>query len=233
MRRTIANRLRESVDTAVHFTVMDEADVSELDVLRKKLAAASGEKVSFLPFVCSAVARALSEQYGVLNATVDDANEEIIQHRSVHLGIATDTESGLMVPVIRDADRMGVLEIGRHIGRDRGRGPEPEHPPRSAHGFDVHDHQCRQLRRAVRDARDQLPRGGHPGGGARPRGDGRRQGRLVPRGQAAAAEPRVRSPCRRWRDRGVVPGEGCRAAAGAGAALGAGACLKQTLPATR
>ncbi|MFG0259675.1 MAG: 2-oxo acid dehydrogenase subunit E2 [Phycisphaerales bacterium JB041] len=116
VRRTIANRLRESVDTAVHFTVMDEADVSDLDVLRKKLAAASGEKVSFLPFVCSAVARALSEQFGVLNATVDDPNEEIVQHRSVHLGIATDTESGLMVPVIRDADRMGVLEIGRHIG---------------------------------------------------------------------------------------------------------------------
>lgn len=116
VRRTIANRLRESVDTAVHFTVMDEADVSDLDVLRKKLAAASGEKVSFLPFVCSAVARALSEQFGVLNATVDDPNEEIIQHRSVHLGIATDTESGLMVPVIRDADRMGVLEIGRQIG---------------------------------------------------------------------------------------------------------------------
>ena len=116
VRRTIANRLRESVDTAVHFTVMDEADVSDLDVLRKKLAAASSEKVSFLPFVCSAVARALSEQFGVLNATVDDPNEEIIQHRSVHLGIATDTESGLMVPVIRDADRMGVLEIGRQIG---------------------------------------------------------------------------------------------------------------------
>ncbi len=116
VRRTIANRLRESVDTSVHFTVMDEADVSDLDTLRKKLAAASGEKVSYLPFVCSAVARALSEQFGVLNATVDDPNSEIIQHRSVHLGIATDTETGLMVPVIRDADRMGVLEIGRHIG---------------------------------------------------------------------------------------------------------------------
>ncbi|MDQ7014024.1 MAG: dihydrolipoamide acetyltransferase family protein [Planctomycetota bacterium] len=116
VRRTIANRLRESVDTSVHFTVMDEADVSDLDTLRKKLAAASGEKVSFLPFVCSAVARALSEQFGVLNATVDDPNSEIIQHRSVHLGIATDTETGLMVPVIRDADRMGVLEIGRQIG---------------------------------------------------------------------------------------------------------------------
>lgn len=116
VRRTIAGRLRESVDTAVHFTVMDEADVSELDILRKKLASASGEKVSFLPFVCSAVCRALTEQFGVLNATVDDKAEEITQHRSVHLGIATDTGSGLMVPVIRDADRLGVLEIGRHIG---------------------------------------------------------------------------------------------------------------------
>ncbi len=116
VRRTIAGRLRESVDTAVHFTVMDEADVSDLDTLRKTLGAASGEKVSFLPFVCSAVVRALTEQFGVMNATVDDTAEEITQHRSVHLGIATDTESGLMVPVIRDADRLGVLEIGRHIG---------------------------------------------------------------------------------------------------------------------
>lgn len=116
IRRKIASRLRESVDTAVHFTVMDEADVSDLDTLRKKLAAASGEKVSFLPFVCAAVSRALTEQFGVLNATVDDAAEEITQHRSVHLGIAIDTESGLMVPVIRDADRLGVLEVGRHIG---------------------------------------------------------------------------------------------------------------------
>lgn len=115
VRRKIAERLRASVDTAVHFTVMDEADVSELDALRKQLAAASGEKLSFLPFVCSAVARALTAQFGALNATVDEAAGDIIQHRSVHLGIATDTESGLMVPVVRDVDRLGVLEIGRHI----------------------------------------------------------------------------------------------------------------------
>lgn len=122
VRRTIANRLRESINQAVHFTVMDEADVSALDSLRRKLAAASGEKVSFLPFVCSAVARVLgNSQFRPLNATVDekpgDANYDasIIQHRSVHLGIATDTESGLMVPVIRDSDRLGVLEIGRAV----------------------------------------------------------------------------------------------------------------------
>lgn len=115
VRRVIANRLRQSVDRAVHFTVMDEADVTALDGLRKKLGAASGEKVSFLPFVCAAVARVLSGEFGALNATVDDDRSEIIQHRAVHLGIATDTENGLMVPVLPDCDRLGVLEISRQI----------------------------------------------------------------------------------------------------------------------
>jgi len=115
VRRKIAERLRSSVDTAVHFTVMDEADVTELDALRRQLAAASGEKVSYLPFVCSAVCRTLTGSFGALNATVDEQAGEIVQHRSVHMGIATDTESGLMVPVIRDCDRMGVLEISRQI----------------------------------------------------------------------------------------------------------------------
>jgi pyruvate dehydrogenase E2 component (dihydrolipoamide acetyltransferase) len=122
VRRTIAARLRESVNQAVHFNVMDEADVSALDTLRRKLAAASGEKVSFLPFVASAVCRVLSTaEFRAMNATVDekpgdDAYEAaIIQHRAVHLGIATDTDSGLMVPVIRDCDALGVLEIGREI----------------------------------------------------------------------------------------------------------------------
>lgn len=122
VRRTIANRLRESVNQAVHFNVMDEADVSALDGLRKKLAAASGEKVSFLPFVAAAVCRVLTrDDFRALNATVDekpgDASAEafIVQHRAVHLGVATDTDSGLMVPVVRDCDALGVLEIGRHI----------------------------------------------------------------------------------------------------------------------
>lgn len=117
VRRTIANRLKESIAQTVHFTVMDEADATALDHLRRKLAAASGEKVSFLPFVASAVCRVLQDpRFRVLNSTTDDKAEEIIQHRSVHLGIATDTDSGLMVPVIRDTDRLGVLEISRGIG---------------------------------------------------------------------------------------------------------------------
>ncbi len=115
VRRTIANRLKQSVASTVHFTVMDEADVSALDTLRRKLAGASGEKVSFLPFVAAAVCRCLAGEFKAFNSTTDDAAEEIIRHKGVHLGIATDTDNGLMVPVLRDADRLGVLQISRQI----------------------------------------------------------------------------------------------------------------------
>jgi len=123
VRRNIAQRLRQSVDRAVHFTVMDEADISALDLLRKKLSAASGERVSVLPFVASAVCRVLSDgRFRGMNSTVDEkegadgqVETEVVGYRAVHLGIATDTDNGLMVPVIRDADALGVLEIARSI----------------------------------------------------------------------------------------------------------------------
>lgn len=114
VRRTIAMRLRQSMDTAVHFTVMDEADCTTLDGERARLSAASGEKLSYLPFVMSAVCRAL-KQFPALNATVDDANEEIVRHAVVHMGVAADTEQGLSVPVIPNTDAMGVLQIGREV----------------------------------------------------------------------------------------------------------------------
>lgn len=117
VRRTIANRLRESVNTAVHFTVVDEADVTLLDDYRRQLAEQTGVKLSLLPFVGVAVCRALSGRFGALNARVDDANEEIVQHAAVHLGIATDTDSGLMVPVIPDADRMDAVTLAQRIAQ--------------------------------------------------------------------------------------------------------------------
>jgi pyruvate dehydrogenase E2 component (dihydrolipoamide acetyltransferase) len=121
VRKTIAEHLRHSVNHAIHYTVMDEADVSSLDELRRKLMATSNEKISFLPFVAFAISRVLSGRLGEhlrrLNSTVDDEKQEIVQHRDIHLGIATDTDIGLMVPVIRNAERMGVLEISRHIAR--------------------------------------------------------------------------------------------------------------------
>jgi len=113
-RRTIANRLRQSIDTAVHFTVMDEAEITPLDRVRKQTQAASGEKLSYLPFVVSAVCRAM-QAFPALNATVNDEAGEVTRHAAVHIGIATDTEHGLSVPVIPDADTLGVLQVGRHV----------------------------------------------------------------------------------------------------------------------
>jgi pyruvate dehydrogenase E2 component (dihydrolipoamide acetyltransferase) len=93
---------------------MDDADVTALDDVRKRVGAASGEKISYLPFVAAAVMRAL-RQHPALNAHIDDDREEIIRYPVVHLGIAADTEHGLTVPVIPNADMLGVLELGRHI----------------------------------------------------------------------------------------------------------------------
>jgi pyruvate dehydrogenase E2 component (dihydrolipoamide acetyltransferase) len=132
VRKAIAEHLRYSVSHAVHYTVMDEADVTALDHLRRKLVAASNEKISLLPFVAFAVCRVLtgSKQFARINSTVDDETEEIVQHRAVHLGVATDTEAGLMVPVIRNAHRLGALEISRRIAemakgaRERSLSPE-------------------------------------------------------------------------------------------------------------
>jgi pyruvate/2-oxoglutarate dehydrogenase complex dihydrolipoamide acyltransferase (E2) component len=134
VRRTIAQKLRESVNTAVHFTVMDEADVTDLDALRREIAAQTGEKISFLPFIAAAVCRAIAPAaggaFGALNARVDEAAQEIVQYGAVHLGIATDTDSGLMVPVIRDAHTMRAVDLGRAIAqtaasaRDRSIGRE-------------------------------------------------------------------------------------------------------------
>lgn len=117
VRRTIANKLRESVGTAVHFTVVDEADVTALDDYRRQLTEQTGVKLSLLPFVGVAVARALAGRFGALNARVDDPNEQIVQYAAVHLGIATDTESGLMVPVIPHADRMDAVTLAQQIAQ--------------------------------------------------------------------------------------------------------------------
>lgn len=115
IRRKIAQALRNSVDTAVHFTVMDDADVTMLDYTRRELAQQSGQKVSFLPFIARAVCRVLSEGFGALNARTDDDANKVVQHAGVHLGIAADTDNGLMVPVVRDAHALGVIDLQKQI----------------------------------------------------------------------------------------------------------------------
>jgi pyruvate dehydrogenase E2 component (dihydrolipoamide acetyltransferase) len=111
VRRKIAQALHQSVQTAVHFTVVDEADVTALDQKRREYAAVLGRKLSFLPFIMAAVCRAL-RRHPALNANVDDQNEEIITRAAINLGCAVDTEHGLMVPVIHGADGKSIIELG-------------------------------------------------------------------------------------------------------------------------
>ena len=110
IRRKIAQALDLSVKTAVHFTVVDEADVTALNIKRAEYTRVLGRKLSLLPYVMLATCKAL-RQHPSLNANVDDPNDEILIKEVINLGCAVDTDHGLMVPVIDRADTRGVVEL--------------------------------------------------------------------------------------------------------------------------
>lgn len=117
MRRTIARRMAQSKFTAPHVTVMDEVDATELVEVRKwakPMAEQREIKLTYLPFVIKALTAALRE-FPTLNASIDDEKEEIIIKKYYHMGIATATEDGLVVPVVRDVDRKSIFQLADEI----------------------------------------------------------------------------------------------------------------------
>ncbi|MGV3488877.1 MAG: dihydrolipoamide acetyltransferase family protein [Tuberibacillus sp.] len=117
VRKVISNAMVHSKHTAPHVTLMDEVDVTKTVAHRKQFkeeAAAQGIKLTYLPYVVKALVSALRE-FPTLNASIDDANEEIVYKHYYNIGIATDTENGLMVPVIKDADRKSMYQIAKEI----------------------------------------------------------------------------------------------------------------------
>jgi pyruvate dehydrogenase E2 component (dihydrolipoamide acetyltransferase) len=110
VRRKIAEALSHSLRTAAHFGVTNEADVTALNAKRKEYSAVIGKNLSYTPFVLTAVCRALRE-HPALNANVDDQKQEILVKGVINLGVAVDTEHGLMVAVIRDADKLSVVQL--------------------------------------------------------------------------------------------------------------------------
>jgi pyruvate dehydrogenase E2 component (dihydrolipoamide acetyltransferase) len=117
LRRTIARNLKTSQQVTVPVTGMDEADITELWELRKREKQALQEKgihLTFLPFFIKAVQHSLVE-HPRLNASVDESREEVIIKKYYHIGVAVDTPEGLMVPVVRNADRKTVLELAAEI----------------------------------------------------------------------------------------------------------------------
>jgi pyruvate dehydrogenase E2 component (dihydrolipoamide acetyltransferase) len=119
MRRRIAEGMVKSNTTAVHYTYVEQIDVTKLVALReqaKKAAAAEGVQLSYLPFIVKAVLRAL-RKFPIVNAELDEANARIILKKRYSIGIATATDQGLTVPVVHDADKLSLLDIAAEISR--------------------------------------------------------------------------------------------------------------------
>ncbi|UUL81821.1 dihydrolipoamide acetyltransferase family protein [Sphingomonas qomolangmaensis] len=118
MRRRIAENMAASKRAIPHFTYVDEIDVTALEEMRADLNANRGgrPKLTMLPLLIVAICRTIPD-FPMLNARYDDEAGVVTRHGSVHLGMATQTDAGLMVPVIRDAQDKNVWQLASEIGR--------------------------------------------------------------------------------------------------------------------
>ncbi len=117
LRQVIARRMLENWNAIPHVTQFDDADFTRLNELRKKYAAAyeaKGSKLTLTPLVLKAVAATL-KKHPMFNSSLDEVANEIILKDYIHLGIAVDTDAGLIVPVIRDVDKKSVLELAKEL----------------------------------------------------------------------------------------------------------------------
>ena len=117
IRRTIAAHMTKSATVIPHVTNFDDADVTDLDALRKTVPQGmlgANVKLTTMRFVMKAVAEAL-RRHPLVNASLDDENGQIVYKQYVHLGVAVDTPRGLVVPVMRNVDRMSIPEIARGL----------------------------------------------------------------------------------------------------------------------
>lgn len=117
MRKAIAKAMVNSKYTAPHVTLMDEIDVQELWDHRKKfkeIAAEQGTKLTFLPYVVKALVSAL-KKYPALNTSFNEEAGEVVHKHYWNIGIAADTDKGLLVPVVKHADRKSIFEISDEI----------------------------------------------------------------------------------------------------------------------
>jgi 2-oxoisovalerate dehydrogenase E2 component (dihydrolipoyl transacylase) len=114
VRRLIAQKMERSWREIPHVTTFHPADATWLEALRRELTEESGVKVSGLAVIVRALVEILRD-HPKLNSTFDADAEEIVLRRSYHVGIAADTDRGLVVPVVRDADRKGIVTLAREV----------------------------------------------------------------------------------------------------------------------
>ncbi|WP_407370427.1 dihydrolipoyllysine-residue acetyltransferase [Carnobacterium sp.] len=126
MRKAIAKAMVNSKATAPHVTLFDEVDSTKLMAHRKHfkdIAASKGVKLTFLPYVVKAIVSVL-RKYPALNASIDDSTNEIVYKHYFNIGIATDTDRGLFVPVVKDADAKSIFSIASEITELSGKATE-------------------------------------------------------------------------------------------------------------
>jgi pyruvate dehydrogenase E2 component (dihydrolipoamide acetyltransferase) len=141
LRRVIADHMVHSKHTAAHTLHVDEADLTELVALRasaKEKAAERGLKLTYLPFFVRAVCYAL-KKFPYMNASLDDAAHEIILKKDYNIGIAANTDAGLVVPVVHHADRKTIFELAAEIGAlaDKARSGKLSHDDISGGTFTI------------------------------------------------------------------------------------------------
>ncbi|MGD9253760.1 MAG: dihydrolipoamide acetyltransferase family protein [Holophagae bacterium] len=118
LRKVIANAMRQSKQHSAHVTHVDEADVTDLVAHYKRAKPAieesTGVRFTLLPFFVKALVATLKD-YPIFNASVDEEKQEILYKKYFNIGIAVDTPEGLIVPVIRDADRKDMVELAAEV----------------------------------------------------------------------------------------------------------------------
>lgn len=117
IRKAIARNMSLSKHNAAHMTLLDEAEVDELVALRGRLKAeaeARGVRLTYMPFILKAVTEAL-KRHRTFNAELDLEGGRVVYKKYYNLGVAVDAEEGLVVPVIRDADRLSLTELARRV----------------------------------------------------------------------------------------------------------------------
>jgi pyruvate dehydrogenase E2 component (dihydrolipoamide acetyltransferase) len=118
IRRKTAEHLSSAWNTIPHVTQHDKADITALEALRKQYspqAEKAGGKLTMTAIALKIVAAAL-RKFPQFNSSIDVARNEIVYKKSIHVGVAADTERGLLVPVIRDVDRKGVMQLAAELG---------------------------------------------------------------------------------------------------------------------
>lgn len=117
LRKAIYNSMTVSKSTIPHFTFVDEVEMDKLIALRASVkddAAEAGVKITYLPFIVKAVCLAL-KKFPIMNTSVDDEAGEIVYKNRYNIGIATATERGLTVPVLKDADKKPVMQVASEM----------------------------------------------------------------------------------------------------------------------